>query len=99
MNIRLLDAAYHDLADPVSSYNEECPGLGFEFANEFQQGVRRIADYPDAWQLVAPTIRRCLLRRFPYSIFYHLAGAELVILAVMHQRKNPLSWRKRISFI
>jgi plasmid stabilization system protein ParE len=97
MNIRILDAAYQDLEDSVCSYNKECPGLGFEFANEFQRGVRRIADYPEAWQLVAPNFRRCLLRRFPFGIFYHLAEEELLIVAVMHQRKHPLSWRKRLS--
>lgn len=96
MNIRVLDAAYHDLADSVRNYNDERPGLGFEFANEFQQGVRRIVDYPDAWQSLTSSIRRCLLRRFPYSIIYHVSADEIIIVAVMHQRKHPLSWRKRI---
>jgi plasmid stabilization system protein ParE len=99
MTIRLLDAAYDDLAHSVTNYNHECPGLGFEFANEFQQGVRRITDYPDAWQLVAPTIRRCLLRRFPYSIIYNISGDDLIIVAIMHQCQHPLSWRKRLSFL
>ncbi len=96
MTIRFLDAAYHDLAEAVFRYNEERPGLGFELANEFQRGVRRITEYPDAWKLLTPTIRRCMMRRFPYSIIYHFSKDEIIIIAVMHQRKHPLSWRARI---
>ncbi|MEK6699462.1 MAG: hypothetical protein AABZ10_10545 [Nitrospirota bacterium] len=34
MNIRILSCAEQELADAVDYYNEQCSGLGFEFAAE-----------------------------------------------------------------
>jgi len=36
-----------------------------------------------------------MLRRFPYAIFYRSREAELLILAVMHERRDPRRWRER----
>ena len=40
-------------------------------------------------------IRRSLIRRFPYSLLYRVDPDEIVILAVMHQKRHPAYWLSR----
>lgn len=42
--------------------------------------------------MVHGRVRRCLIRRFPYGIFYILADRKIVVLAVLHVRKEPPDW-------
>ena len=34
--------------------------------------------------------RRILLRKFPYSLVYRASGDDLLIVAVLHHRRDPL---------
>jgi len=45
-----------------------------------------IQDRPQMLRLVHGNVRRVLLRRFPYAIFYRHRESELLVLAVMHER-------------
>ncbi len=48
MNVRILSAAEYEFLDAVHYYNDECPGLGFEFAAEVQNTIDRIRNNPEA---------------------------------------------------
>ena len=48
------------------------------------------------WTEIAPGIRRCLLKRFPYAILYSQEADALFIYAVMHMHRDPDYWRHRI---
>ncbi len=41
------------------------------------------------------TIRRFLLRRFPYVIIYEIVSDEIHILAVAHTKRRPGYWKNR----
>ena len=45
--------------------------------------------------LVDPTMRRALLRRFPYAVFYEIGAVEIVVYAVFHCARNPRAWKRR----
>jgi plasmid stabilization system protein ParE len=50
---------------------------------------------PEAYQLVDSTMRRALLRRFPYAIFFEVGATEIVVYGVFHGARDPQSWRRR----
>jgi hypothetical protein len=78
-----LDAARH--------YNAQAPLLGFEFLDEFEQITSLIHETPLLFTLVDPPIRRALIHRFPYGVFY-LPGSDTdpdVILAVVELHQDP----------
>jgi len=62
---------------------------------EVKSAVARVIAYPNAWPYFTRDTRRCALRRFPYSIIFRAAAAEVVILAVMHQSRSPERWDER----
>ena len=79
----------------VDYYNDV--GLGSAFADEFEIALDLIISFPSAWPPLAArgTVRRCLLRRFPYGIVYAVLGDEILVLAIAHARRSPRYWRHR----
>ena len=79
----------------VAWYEQQRPGLGSEFAAACRSALALIRDQPHAFRRVHGDVRRVMLRRFPYAIFYRSRDAELLVIAVMHERRDPRLWRER----
>ena len=77
-------------------YEKKAPGLGAAFIDEFERQVLRVAAQPERWMVVTGDLRRCLMRRFPYVIYFRKLGSEcLKITVVKHQRRHPELGRAR----
>ncbi len=98
MRVEILSAAEAELAEAVSYYNEQSEGLGYDFAAEIKQTIARILQFPDAWPQLSARTRRCRTRRFPYGLVYQVRGESVLIVAVMHLRRHPDTWKSRLGF-
>lgn len=76
-------------------YENERSGLGLEFLDELRATYERIADGPLKYQLIRSGIRRTLLRRFPYAVYFAVERDVLVVLAVLHASRDPAAWQRR----
>lgn len=97
MKIRFLTVAYSELDEAVEYYNNEREGLGYEFANEVRRSLGRIKKHPEAWPQLSERTRRCRTDRFPYGIIYHIRPDHILVVGVMHAKRDPLSWQDRIK--
>lgn len=95
MEFKILDAAEAELRAATRYYDAELPGLGLDLTEEFAQVLKRILAHPQAGPPVATGIRRQLLRRFPFSVYYLVDGAVIVVLAVAHHSRKPGYWKQR----
>lgn len=77
MSIQLLEPAQAELDEAIAWYAEQAPGLGEAFLIETLKAFELIERFPQAWHSLSPQIRRCRLRRFPYSVVYTQDGADL----------------------
>ncbi len=96
MKARLLPPATQELLSAIRWYNAQRAGLGAEFRNEAKQAIKRIEDYPLAWQPLGGEIRRCQLNRFPYGAIYAIDEDAAIIVAIAHLHREPDYWRKRL---
>ncbi|MFA7232279.1 MAG: type II toxin-antitoxin system RelE/ParE family toxin [Victivallaceae bacterium] len=96
MKIIILAVAEQELAEAIAYYNSEYPGLGYELALEAKESLSRINLFPDAWPPFSPNTRRCLINRFPYGILYRKYETEIIVYAIMHLKRNPENWSKRL---
>ena len=77
-------------------YETQVAQLGEIFLAKVESAVRDIASRPTAWPILRNNIRKHLIHRFPYALLYHEETDEIVIVAVMHQRRRPNYWLGRI---
>lgn len=95
MTVRLRQEAEADLSDAARWYEERQPGLGSEFLDEVRRSLSSIADHPGLYPRVSGDIRRALIRRFPFGVFYLVDEPDIVVLAVMHGSRAPSRWKIR----
>jgi plasmid stabilization system protein ParE len=95
MKIAFLPAAQSELDSAFSWYEEQAVGLGNEFLDELDKTLRLIATFPELQPLIDKKVRRCLVNRFPYAIFYGVADHSIIVVAVAHLRRKPDYWKSR----
>jgi len=97
MIAQILDEAEDDLENAFKYYESHRSGLGGDLVEEFRQGLRRILEFPRAWQRLDRTYRRYRLHRFPYGIVYRIDAKDsrIMIVAFMHLSRKPGFWRSR----
>jgi len=95
MTLRFADDALAEYIAAGQYYNRQVPGLGDAFADEIEAGVRKILAAPRTWRVIEEGVRRFLVSRFPYGIYYTIESDVVVIWAVKHLRRDPDYWQKR----
>ena len=81
--------AKHDIREARSWYRKISPVLADDFMSALDRAVNIAREHPLAFQVVHRTFRRILLHRFPYALFYYAEEDHLVIVAVLHQARDP----------
>ena len=84
-----------DVAAAYQWYESEQTGLGREFLEELRTAYDRIVEEPLRYQAVRSGIRRALIRRFPYAVYFAVDSEAVVVLAVLHVSRNPAEWQRR----
>lgn len=98
MRITFNPAARRELRDARDVYEDEREGLGDEFVAAVEEAIDLLRRHPEAAPQIAPQVRRCVVRRFPYSVIYtFLQKDHLSILAVAHQSRRPFYWIGRLG--
>lgn len=95
MNVRFLKPAQAELDEAIQWYARQAPGLGDAFLIETLAAMKLIEQFPLAWHPLSPEIRRCRLKRFPYSVVYALNEGDLIVIAIAHQHRQPTYWKNR----
>ena len=93
--VRLREEADRDLTEAALWYELHRPGLGHEFIDEAARALNGIAQHPLAYPVVWREIRRALLNRFPFGIFFRISNDTVVVLAIMHGSRHPQNWKGR----
>jgi plasmid stabilization system protein ParE len=84
-----------ELLEARAWYEGERVGLGALFSAAVEATVTGILQSPLAYPSVRGETRRALVGRFPYAVYFRPLDDAVVVLAVMHGRRNPRHWRSR----
>jgi len=90
----VLPAAAEDARDAGHWYEAKREGLGAEFVLELDALYERIAVNAVQFPEIGFGVRRALLQRFPYAVYFWNERSP-VVLAVLHQHRRPDAWRSR----
>jgi toxin ParE1/3/4 len=93
--IIILPFAEVDIKESVSFYREENEKIAMAFLKCLDEAFRLILRNPETYPLVKFNIRKVVLGKFPFGIFYVLSEGTIYILAVFHEKRNPDLLKKR----
>jgi toxin ParE1/3/4 len=88
--------AEEELNQAAAYYREQVSAaLAAAFLDEFERAARLIVEHPGLGTPTSRGRRLKPLRRFPFSLLYRAVGQDILISAVVHQRRRPGYWRSR----
>ncbi len=97
INVIIRPEAEAEVQAAFDWYEEQSDGLGFEFLRAIDACLAGVKRNPSAFTIVHdPNIRRALVRRFPYALFYFVEDDTLVIIAVFNVKRHPIDWLRRV---
>lgn len=93
----LTPQAEKDLDDAYDWYEGQDSGLGKEFARCVDVKITSLLRAPQQHQVVYKSkIRRALVNRFPFSIYFVDQKDVISVFAILHQHRNPEAWKSRV---
>lgn len=94
MQIRLTSRASKELEAAAYWYEEQSRGLGSEFIRTIDASLLRICRAPTLYPVAFDDMRRCLIKKFPFGIFFVLEQDHIVVISVFHSRRDPKKLKK-----
>ncbi|BFM40213.1 type II toxin-antitoxin system RelE/ParE family toxin [Synechocystis sp. LKSZ1] len=85
-----------DIQEAFEWYEAQILGLGSEFVRAVDACLSSVGRNPLTYSVIYKQVRRALIRRFPYGIFYVLEKDCVVVIACFHSKQNPKSWKTRL---
>jgi plasmid stabilization system protein ParE len=76
-------------------YETQGKGLGLAFVSAVQRSLDIISANPLAYATVTSDVRKAVMRRFPYCIFYRPLLNCVEVIAVFHSSRDPSVWHRR----
>lgn len=96
-NLIINSVAEKELEEATNWYNIQKENLGKSFVLEVDNTIMRILENPFQFPKVKKQIRRAVVRRFPYSIFFYVDDFTVNIFAIFHTSRNPKLWNNRLK--
>ena len=94
-------AAVTEVEGAAEWYDAREAGLGLVFLDAVIAGIDTIVARPNAWQrdcvVAGREVRRFVLARFPFAVYYYREGETAFIIAVAHSKRLPGAWRPRVG--
>ena len=89
MRLRYTDRSKEDLDIAIAWYEKQRRGLGFEFLDCVEIAIKSIVRSPELYRIYYSQFRGCLVRRFPFTIFYTIEENEIIVHSVFDSRQDP----------
>ena len=84
--------ALREIGEAFDWYEKQSEGLGFEFELAFELQLKRLEQVLLLYTEIIPGVRRTLLPRFPYGVFYSVKNDLVHVLAVIHHARSSRQW-------
>ena len=84
-----------DIRDARQWYETQRRGLGDEFLASVEESIERLSSLPESFPVVHRDLRRALVKRFPYKVFFRIVGNRIIVTCVCHNSRDPHHWQSR----
>jgi len=84
-----------ELRDGYDWYEGRRAGAGARFMAAVQAAIDHVAAFPQSGRVMLDDIRRKLVLKYPYAIFYREEAGRIIITSVFHTSRDPAIWQGR----
>lgn len=88
LRVEFLSRADADLQEAFDRFEDYREGFGVEFMMAVDAYLARIATFPEIAPIYLESVRRQVMRRFPYGIFYVPQPTRILITAILDLRQD-----------
>ena len=88
-SLRFVPEVEEDAINGHLWYESKSKGLGEEFLRIFYAAASAISHNPLQYPIVYHEFRRCLLRRFPYAVYFQVDNNQIIVFGLFHCARNP----------
>ncbi len=89
-------AAHADFFDAADWYEAHGPGLGARFSADIDALALRLGENPHQFPRIRQEIRRAVLGKFPYALYFRITPQVVQVIACFHVSRNPRRWHERV---
>ena len=93
--VHIRPEAETDIKEAAIWYEKQQKSLGNDFLDEVQSTFEIISNNPHLYVEIHRQVRRALIHRFPFAIYYRIEKKRLIVFAVMHGSRHPRQWKQR----
>jgi plasmid stabilization system protein ParE len=86
-----------DAEEAAFWYDSQQPDLGDQFIQELDELLTRVTESPHQFPELGFGARRGLMHRFPYAVYFLVDKDSSIVVAVLHQSRNPNTWKLRLT--
>lgn len=97
MRFRWEEEALDEYEEAAKFYGLRELGLDERFIESIESAIESVCDSPKSWPFLEDDFRRRVVNIFPYSIIYLEDNNLVVIVAIMHDSREPGYWKGRIE--
>jgi len=89
--------AQQEIQEAYQWYESKARKVAKDFLLALDERFTTIERDPTAYPVIYKQVRRALLRRFPYGLYYFIEGEVVIVLACFHASRDPRQWQRRID--
>jgi len=89
MELKISALARDEIESSKKYYELQQEKLGDRFESNILKSVKSILDFPYLYPNVSERVKKLVLHKFPYSIFYSVNDKYILILSVAHHHRKP----------
>ncbi len=95
MEIKFSKLSKEDFDISIRYYKKESENLALDFKNDIKNSLKRIETFPNLYPKINDRIYKCVVSKFPYTIYYVIEDKIIYILTIANHYKNPKDYLKR----
>ena len=76
-------------------YTERNTALAAAFRVSVERTLEAVERSPEQFPIALRDIRKALVRRFPYVVYYVVLSDVISVIAIIHGRRDPGVWQAR----
>ena len=101
MKFILRPTVYGVMEEAAQWYEDQQEDSGADFSDRVLETFERIAQGPKLFPVIMRVtggrqVRRALVDRFPYGVFYVLTADAIVVFALTHLQRDSREWIRKI---